>query len=78
MTVRNLDKLLAPKSVAFIGASPEPASVGAIVTANLAAGGFAGPIWLVNPHHRSINGARCYASTRACASPIPRSSRVIP
>ena len=62
MTIRNLDKLLAPKSVAFIGASQEPASVGAIVTANLAAGGFAGPIWLVNPHHRSINGVRCYAS----------------
>ncbi len=62
MTIRNLDKLLAPKSVAFIGASPEPGSVGAIVTANLQAGGFAGPIWLVNPHHPSIDGAKCYAS----------------
>ena len=56
MTIRNLDKLLSPKSVAVIGASPEPATVGAIVTANLAAGGFAGPLWLVNPHHKSING----------------------
>ena len=65
MTIRNLDKLLAPKSVAFIGASPEPASVGAIVTANLAAGGFAGPIWLVNPHHRSIGDARCYPTVAA-------------
>ena len=58
MTIRNLDKLLAPKSVAFIGASPEPASVGAIVAANLAAAGFAGPVWLVNPHHKSIDGVR--------------------
>jgi acetyltransferase len=62
MTIRNLDKLLAPKSVTFIGASPEPGSVGSIVAANLNAGGFAGPVWLVNPHHKSINGARCYAS----------------
>ncbi len=62
MTIRNLGKLLAPKSIAFIGASPEPASVGAIVTANLQAGGFAGPLWLVNPHHKSIGGAPCYAS----------------
>jgi len=62
MTIRNLDKLLAPKSVALIGASPEPGSVGSIVAANLAAGGFAGPVWLVNPHHRSIDGARCYSS----------------
>ncbi len=62
MTIRNLDKLLAPKSVAFIGASPEPASVGSIVAANLSAGGFAGPVWLVNPHHKSIDGVRCFAS----------------
>ena len=65
MTIRNLDKLLAPKSVALIGASPEPASVGAIVTANLAAGGFAGSIWLVNPHHSTINGAPCYPTIAA-------------
>ena len=62
MTVRNLDKLLAPKSVALIGASPEPATVGAIVAANLLAGGFGGPVWLVNPHHKSINGVPCHRS----------------
>ena len=62
MSVRNLGKLLAPKSLAFIGASPEPRSVGAIVTANLRAGGFAGPLWLVNPHHKSIDGVPCYAT----------------
>ncbi len=62
MTIRNLGKLLAPRSVAFIGASPEKGSVGAIVTANLSAGGFAGPLWLVNPHHRSVDGVPCYAS----------------
>ena len=65
MTIRNLDKLLAPKSVAFLGASPEPASVGAIVAANLAAGGFAGPVWLVNPRHESIHGVRCYPTVAA-------------
>jgi acetyltransferase len=62
MTIRNLGKLLAPKSLAFIGASPERGSVGAIVTANLQAGGFAGPLWLVNPKHKSISGVPCYAS----------------
>ena len=62
MTIRNLGHLLAPKSLAFIGASPEPASVGAIVTANLRAGGFEGPLWLVNPHHTSIDGEPCYAA----------------
>jgi acetyltransferase len=65
MTVRNLSSLLAPKSVALIGASPKAGSVGAIVTANLAAAGFAGPLWLVNPRHDSIEGIKCYPSVGA-------------
>ncbi len=62
MTIRNLGHLLAPRSLAFIGASPEPGSVGAIVTANLRAGGFKGPLWLVNPRHARIDDERCYAT----------------
>ncbi|HEX7074250.1 MAG TPA: bifunctional acetate--CoA ligase family protein/GNAT family N-acetyltransferase [Hyphomicrobiaceae bacterium] len=61
MTIRNLQHLLAPKSVAFIGASPQPGSVGLIVTQNLRAGGFDGPIWLVNPHRSDVEGVPCYA-----------------
>jgi acetyltransferase len=65
VTIRNLSSLLAPASVVLVGASPKAASVGAIVTANLAEGGFAGPLWLVNPRHESINGAKCYPSVAA-------------
>ena len=42
MTIRNFDRLLTPQSVALIGASPQPGSIGRIVTANLLAGGFKG------------------------------------
>ena len=52
MTVRNFDSLFAPASVALVGASTKPGSVGAIVAQNLLHGGFAGPIWFVNPKHR--------------------------
>jgi acetyltransferase len=62
VTIRNLERLLAPRSVAFVGASPEPRTVGSIVAHNLLRGGFAGPIWLVNPRHRSIDGVSCFAS----------------
>ena len=47
MTIRNFDKLLAPRSVALIGASPRPGSVGAVLTRNLVAGRV--PVELVNP-----------------------------
>ena len=65
MTIRNLEHLFAPKSVAFIGASPEPGSVGLIVTRNLRAGGFKGSIWLVNPKRTDVEGVPCYPSVDA-------------
>ena len=60
MTVRNLAQLLAPKSVALIGASPRPNSVGATVARNLLRAGLQGPVWLVNPKHTEIAGHTCF------------------
>jgi acetyltransferase len=60
MTIRNLDRMLNPSSVALIGASDRPDSVGQVVLRNLRSGGFAGPIGLVNPNHRTIDGLPCY------------------
>src|SRR5690606_38300239 len=65
MTIRHLEHLLSPRSVAMIGASPEPGSVGLIVTRNLHAGGFKGPVWLVNPRHTDVDGVPCYPSVEA-------------
>ncbi len=62
MTIRNFEKLLVPKSVALIGASSTPGSIGRIIAANLFSGGFGGPIWLVNPRYREIDGKPCYQS----------------
>jgi acetyltransferase len=62
VTVRNLDKLFQPKSVALIGASPQPNSVGHTVMRNLLAGGFAGELFFINPHHTEIDGHPCQAS----------------
>ncbi len=60
MTIRNLEFLLRPRSVALIGASPEIGSVGNIVARNLLSGGLNGPVWLVNPRHDTIEGQRSY------------------
>jgi acetyltransferase len=56
MSIRHLDQLFDPASVAVIGASPRAGSVGATVWRNLREGGFAGPRWAVNPKHREIDG----------------------
>ena len=56
MSTYALDAVFRPKSVAVVGASPRPRSVGRAVVRNLRQAGFAGPIGLVNPKHRWIDG----------------------
>ncbi len=65
MSTRNLDYLLAPRSVAVIGASERPASVGRTVFRNLLDGGFAGPVWPVNPKYTEVAGRPAYANVKA-------------
>ncbi len=60
MSIRNLDHLLKPKSIALIGASRTASSVGAVLAKNLFQGGFDGPILPVNPKHRFIQGVWTY------------------
>ncbi|MGN0903533.1 MAG: acetate--CoA ligase family protein [Alphaproteobacteria bacterium] len=62
MTTENLDKLFAPKSVALIGASNRPMSVGSVIMQNLLEGGFQGDIMPVNPKGELIHGVQSYKS----------------
>jgi len=70
MTVRNLDYLLAPRSVALIGASDREGSVGQIVARNMLEGGFGGAIHLVNPKGKMICGRQSVRSIDALPEPV--------
>src|SRR3546814_16872472 len=65
MTVRNLDKMFSPRSVAVIGASEGPMRVGTVVLHNLIEGGFNGELWPVNPKYCMLQKRRCFPSTAA-------------
>ncbi len=60
-----LQPLVSPGSVALVGASERPGSVGRILYENLLAGGFSGEIVAVNPHHRTVLGQPAVRSLRA-------------
>ncbi|HTD04723.1 bifunctional acetate--CoA ligase family protein/GNAT family N-acetyltransferase [Undibacterium sp.] len=64
MTIRNLEYLFAPKSVAVIGASNKLHSIGATVLNNLVEAGFQGTIFPVNPKYDSLNGLKTYAGVQ--------------
>lgn len=57
-----LDAIFAPRSVAVIGATERPASVGRTILANLQASPFGGPVFPVNPTRSSVLGIKSYPS----------------
>lgn len=60
MSIRNLDSLFRPKSIAVIGASGKPQTVGATLMRNLLDGGYSRPIMPVNPRYESVAGVMTY------------------
>ncbi len=62
MSIRNLEFALKPRSIALIGASERPHSVGRTLLENLLDGGFDGPVMPVNPNAAEILGRVAYRS----------------
>ena len=62
-TRAELDSLIAPKSIAIVGASPRAGSFGLRTLENLAH--FKGPIWPVNAKYEKVGEHACYPSLAA-------------
>ena len=60
--VASLEPLLAPRSVAVVGAGHRPGSVGRAILLNIRDAGFAGPLYAVSPHGGDIEGIGCTRS----------------
>jgi acetyltransferase len=64
VTIRNLHHAFVPQSIAVIGASCRPGSVGTVVLNNILKNGFPGDVWAVNPKYTELNGRACYATVK--------------
>jgi acetyltransferase len=60
-----LNRMFSPKSVALIGATESPHSVGRTLMENICAQSFGGVLYPVNPKRESILGVKAYPSVRA-------------
>ncbi|HLI10304.1 MAG TPA: acetate--CoA ligase family protein [Alphaproteobacteria bacterium] len=60
-----LAPLLAPRSIAFVGASPKANTPGNDVVRMALRGGFRGALYPVNPNYGEIEGLTCYSSLAA-------------
>jgi acetyltransferase len=73
-----LHNIFAPESVAVIGASPRPDSVGNRVFHNMIEAGFQGDLYGVNPNHPEIQGRPCYPTIAAIGRPVDLAVIVTP
>src|SRR6202051_701448 len=65
-----LDAMFSPASVAVIGATSRPSSVGRTVFENLLQGSFHGKIYAVNSAHPEVLGLKTYSSIRHLPEPV--------
>ena len=73
-----IERMLRPRSIAIIGASPSPGSLGASLLANLERFAFRGDIHLVNASRQEINGRPCVNSAFALPESIDCAVLAIP
>jgi acyl-CoA synthetase (NDP forming) len=66
-SARALRRLLEARSVALVGASDRPGSVGQVLLEQLRGGGFPGGIYPVNPRHAALAGLECFPDLAAVA-----------
>ena len=60
MTVRNLDRLFRPRSIALIGVSRRAGALGQVLARNMVEAEFPGLLMAVHPEIDSIEGIRCW------------------
>lgn len=65
-----LSPLFRPRSVAVVGASDRPDSVGGVILHNVRSGGFEGPLFAVNPKRTEIAGMPAQPSVEAIGRPV--------
>jgi acetyltransferase len=78
VSVRNLERVFNPRTVALIGASSSPGTVGKVLLDNLLAAGPDREILLVNPKYSSIEGRPCRADVEGLPEGVDLAIVAIP
>ena len=76
--VASMRHALMPASVAIIGASRRPGSVGRVILRNLITGGFPGPVYPVNPGAAELDGIGCLPSADALPEQVDLAVITVP
>jgi len=75
---RSMARLLRPSSVAIVGASRRPGSIGSELVRQLIAGGFQGSHYFVNHAAEEIRGEKSWSSLSAIGQPVELAIVAVP
>lgn len=76
--MEDLERLFNPRSIAIIGASTDPKSVGHLLVKNLQDEAFPGKIFPVNPKATTLLGLHCYSAIQEIKEPIDLAILAVP
>jgi len=76
--VAAVERFLRPRSVAIVGASGKPGTVGGELLRNVCSYGFDGPVYPVNRRARTVQGRRVYHSIGKIPEPVDLAVIAIP
>ncbi len=68
--MRSLDPLLSPRSIAVVGASRSPSTIGHQILANLVRHGFTGAVYPVNPKATAIYAMKAWPDVESIPDPV--------
>jgi len=69
-TAGSLDPILKPRTIAVVGASRTPNTIGHQIVANLVDRGFTGAVYPVNPRAAAVHAIPAWASVSALPAPV--------
>ncbi len=78
INISDLDSIFYPKSIAIIGASRQPGSLGQSLLANIIGSRFEGIVYPVNPKAKGILGIKCYPSVMDIPDEVELAVIIVP
>ena len=74
----DIEYIISPKSIAVVGASNRPGSLGLNIFRNLLDAGYQGILYPVNPKARSIQGVKAYPSLLHIPDEVDMAELIVP
>ena len=76
--VKDIESIISPRSIAVVGATNRPGSVGLAVFSNILFGGYQGVLYPVNPKAQSVHSVKAFPSLSSIPDSVDMAVVIVP